>query len=149
MVVDVAPRDYPDLARWTHFAALLRLDLHTLRSRQDAEDRLAAEVPDLGLRKFLVTNLVMDAAGRWRWTVNLPALAAAMPALEKSPLAPEDRSAGPTLFVRGANSGYIRPEDEGAIRRHFPAAQVVTLAGAGHNPHLDRREAFVQTVRSG
>jgi pimeloyl-ACP methyl ester carboxylesterase len=146
VVVDVAPRDYPGLGHWTHFDALLRLDLATLRSRQDAEDRLAAEVPDLGLRKFLVTNLVQDDAGRWRWSVNLPVLARALPDFEVNPLAPGDRYDGPTLFIAGGKSGYVRPEDWPCIQRHFPAARLVTIPEAGHNPHIDTRAQFVRAV---
>lgn len=146
VAVDVAPRDYPGLGHWTHFDALLRLDLMALRSRQEAEDRLAADVPDLGLRKFLVTNLVQDADGRWRWQVNLRVLADALPAFERNPLRADDRYVGPVLFVAGGKSGYIRPEDHSGIMMHFPTARIVTLPNAGHNPHIDSREEFVRAV---
>ncbi|MFI5337494.1 MAG: alpha/beta fold hydrolase [Opitutales bacterium] len=148
VVVDVAPRDYPGLGHWTHFDALLALDLATLRSRQEAEERLAASVSDLGQRKFLVTNLAQDDSGRWYWTVNLPVLASSLPAFEANPLRPDDRYAGPVLFIRGGRSSYIQPGDEPAIRAHFPAARVATIADAGHNPHIDRREEFVTLVRA-
>ena len=146
VVVDVAPRNYSGLSHWTHFESLQALDLTLLRSRQDAEDKLAGSIPDLGLRKFLVTNLAQDNAGQWHWTVNLRALAAALPALEASPLKPEDRYDGPTLFIRGGLSAYVQESDSAAIWNHFPQADIVTIAGSGHNPHIDQRAVFVQAV---
>ena len=149
VVVDVAPRNYSGLSHWTHFEALRALDLSHLRSRQDAENKLEESVPDLGLRKFLVTNLAQDDSGRWYWTVNLSALAAALPALEVNPLKPEDRYDGPTLFIRGALSAYIQEADSMAIRRYFPQSAIVTIDDSSHNPHIDQRAAFVQAVLVG
>jgi esterase len=146
VVVDVAPRDYPGLGHWTHFDALLRLDLASLRSRQEAEDWLAAEVPNLGQRKFLVTNLLQDDSGRWRWAINLPVLAAALPSFERSPLNPGDRFIGPALFIAGGRSDYVRDADWPHIQEHFPFARLVRIAEAGHNPHIDARAEFVRAV---
>ena len=98
------------------------------------------------MRKFLVTNLAQDHAGRWHWTANLPALAASLPALELNPLQPDDQYHGPVLFVRGERSAYIRPADQAAIQAHFPRARMATVPGAGHNPHIDQRDAFVEAV---
>lgn len=147
VVVDIAPRDYAWAGHRAEFAAMNELDLRSLRTRQEAELRFEARVPDLGMRKFLATNLARADDGSWRWAINLPALTRALPELERDPLGPEDRYAGPTLFLRGGQSGYVREEDGAAIRRHFPAARVVTVPEAGHNPHMDQREAFVRAVR--
>jgi len=146
VVVDIAPRTYPDSFVLSHFPVLQALDLKTLGSRQEAEQRLAAAVPDPGMRKFLVTNLAQDASARWHWTVNLASLALAQPEMTRNPLRPDDRYAGPALFIRGGRSPYVRDEDLPAIQTHFPAARIITLEGAGHNPHIDRRAEFVQAV---
>ncbi len=146
VVVDVAPRDYAE-DRWRReFAALNRIDLARLRSRAEAEKLLEPEIPDWGLRKFLTTNLV-HVGDRWRWTVNLPALMAALPGLLANPLGPGDRFAAPALFLAGGNSEYVQPGDWPEIIRHFPAARLEIIAGSGHNPHLEAREAFVRAVR--
>ena len=122
------------------------LDLEHVTSRADAEMRFEARVDDWAMRKFLTTNLERNEEGRWRWLINLPELTAALPVLEKNPLEENDRFEGPTLFVTGERSTYVSAEDEAAIRRHFPAAKVSMIAGAGHNPHMDKREAFVRAV---
>lgn len=149
VVVDVAPRAYSWQGHRAEFAAMNELSLDSLQSRQEAEMRFEARVPDLGMRKFLTTNLARDDDGRWRWQVNLPVLTAALPLLEKGALAPTDRFDGPTLFIVGGRSRYVEETDHALIRAHFPAARITTIAESGHNPHMDAREAFVRAVLAG
>ncbi|HLP25880.1 MAG TPA: alpha/beta fold hydrolase [Acidobacteriota bacterium] len=146
VVVDVAPRDYSWQGHRAEFLAMNELNLTNLQSRQEAEMRFEARVPDLGMRKFLTTNLGRDDAGHWTWTINLPGLTAALPRLEKDALAPGDRYEGPVQFILGGRSRYVQASDHDVIRRHFPRAKLTTIEGAGHNPHMDAREAFVRAV---
>ena len=146
IVVDIAPRDYRWAAHREEFAAMNELDLAHLVSRAAAEKALEARVPDWAMRKFLLTNLARDADCPWRWSINLPALTAALPAMEANSLAPTDRFAGPTLFIAGGRSRYVEAVDHAAIRRHFPAARIEVVPAAGHNPHIEAREAFVALV---
>lgn len=148
VVVDVAPRDYSWQGHRAEFIAMQELNLDSLRSRQEAELRFEARVVDFAMRKFLTTNLVRTGEGKWEWTINLPVLTEALPHLEKDSLTPADRFAGPTLFVVGGRSRYVEEADHAAIRSHFPQAKIETIAGAGHNPHMDARAAFVQAVLS-
>jgi esterase len=149
-VVDIAPRDYDRGGRQrAEFAAMHTLDLNGLRSRAEAEQRLEALVPDWALRKFLTTNLERKAEGGWRWTINLAALTAALPDLERNSLEPADRFLGPALFITGGQSAYVQPADHAAIRRHFPAARIETIPAAGHDPHMQARAEFVRLVLAG
>jgi pimeloyl-ACP methyl ester carboxylesterase len=144
-VVDIAPRAYSDRVR-VEFAAMNALDLSALKSRKDAEEKLATSVPEWGMRQFILTNLGQDAEGRWRWTVNREALTRALPNILGNSLAAGETWNGPTRFLRGGKSSYIRDEDIAEIRAHFPQADVVTLAESGHNPHFDARAGFVESV---
>ena len=146
VVVDIAPKDYYWVAHRTNFGAMNELNLADIRTRADAELRLEARVHDWALRKFLTTNLEQDANGAWRWQINLPAITAALPTLEANPLRPEDRFTGPTRWIVGAASNYVEVADEAVIRRHFPAADIRSIAGSGHNPHMETRAAFVAAV---
>ena len=146
VVVDIAPRAYPR-SHDLNIGAMNRLDLGTLGSRQEAEERLAAEVPGWALRKFLLTNLERTSGGSgFRWTVNLGALTESLPILEESSLARDERFDGDVLFVLGGRSRYFRPEDEPATRAHFPYVRFVTVPESGHNPHFDSRGQFVSIV---
>ncbi len=145
VVVDIAPKDYNWVAHRAEFLAMTELDLASLQSRQEAELRFEARVDNLGMRKFLATNLAQEH-GRWRWQVNLPGLAAALPVMEQNSLQPADRFVGPTLFILGGRSRYAEPRDHDLIRQHFPAAQIEVITDSGHNPHMDKREDFVRLV---
>jgi esterase len=149
VVVDIAPKDYNSAAHRSEFAAMNELDLRTLQSRGEAEMKFEARVSDWAMRKFLSTNLERDAAtNTWRWLINLPALTAALPLLEKTPLTSSDRFEGPTLFVTGGQSRYVLPTDWEGIERHFPKAKLEVIADSGHNPHMEAREVFVRAVLS-
>jgi pimeloyl-ACP methyl ester carboxylesterase len=147
VVVDIAPKPYAWPAERAEFAAMGAIDLAALGSRAEAERLLEGSVPSWAMRKFLVSSLER-APGGWKWQFNLPAIRAALGDLGLNPLEAEDRFDGPALFVTGAKSRYVSPGDESAIRAHFPSARIETLAQAGHNPHIDSREAFVAAVRS-
>lgn len=152
VIVDIAPRDYYWPGHRQSFAAMNELNLADLSSRAEAEMRMEGRVPSWPLRKFLTTNLERGDDGRWAWAINLPALTAALPDLEKSPLrAGEervggDRFTGPVRFIAGGKSTYIEPADHATIRAHFPAADIVTIAESGHNPHMETRAEFVAAV---
>jgi esterase len=146
VVVDIAPKDYSWVAHRAEFAAMTELDLPSLTSRSEAELRFEARVPNLGMRKFLSTNLAQSEQGTWQWQINLPVLTTALPVMEKNCLQPDDRYQGPTLFVLGGRSRYAEPGDHGIILKHFPAARIEVIAESGHNPHMDAREAFVRLV---
>ncbi len=144
-VVDIAPRAYSDRVR-VEFAAMSALDLSAVKSRKDAEEKLAAQVSEWGMRQFILTNLGQDAEGRWRWTVNREALTNSLPEILGNPLAAGEVWDGPTRFLRGGKSNYIRDEDFATIRAHFPRADVVTLPESGHNPHFEARAGFVEAT---
>ncbi len=147
VVVDIAPKDYDWTAHRGEFLAIGELDLGSLQSRQEAEMRFEARVDNLGMRKFLATNLV-QVDGRWRWQINVPVLTEAMPGLEKNSLSPDDQFAGPALFILGGRSRYAEERDHDLIRQHFPAARIGVIADSGHNPHMDKREEFVRLLLS-
>ena len=52
----------------------------------------------------------------------------------------------PVLFIRGAKSNYIQPEDEPLIHEIFPQAQVITIEKAGHWVHAEQPEALYDEV---
>lgn len=144
VVVDIAPVGY----RHDRFAALVRsladLDLAQVRRRADADGQLAVAIPDAPTRQFLLQNLV-EQDGCFAWRVNLAAIRANLSAISCFP----DIAgvyAGPTLFIHGGSSEYVRPEHEQAIRRRFPNAELARIEGAGHWVHADSPDAFVAAV---
>jgi esterase len=145
VVVDIAPVAYPP-ALLAYVRAMQDLDLARLRRRSEADRRLAAAIPDAAERAFLLQNLVFDGE-RARWRLNLAAIARAMPQISSFPSFPPERTyGGPALFVAGGRSSYVRAEHEPVIRRLFPAARVVRIAGTGHWLHAEAPAAFLAQV---
>lgn len=145
LVADMAPRAYGPLFPEV-FEALASLNLESLQSRAEADERLKEKIADPSMRAFLLTNLARDAKGGFRWKMNLPALEAARPSLraEIKAAAPYP---GPALFLRGEKSNYIEGADLNEIRALFPAAGMESIAGAGHWLHVERPEAFAGAVK--
>lgn len=144
-IADISPRDY-DPQYSDYLRAMKAIDTEALKSRAEAEDRLEEVVESWGMRQFLLTNLIRDEAGDFRWQVNIDVLLEAMPELAGNPLDAEAKYVGPTLFLRGGRSLFIRDVDRSLIRKHFPKSHLVTLKEAGHNVHVDDRETFVESV---
>ena len=51
-----------------------------------------------------------------------------------------------SLFVRGGASDYVEDSDLPAIRALFPAAELVTIEGAGHWVHAEKPDALADAV---
>jgi pimeloyl-ACP methyl ester carboxylesterase len=71
-----------------------------------------------------------------------------MPSIESWSPPPVAPYRGPSLFIAGAMSDYIRPEHRAPIRALFPMARFVTLKNAGHWLHADNPDAFVAVVEA-
>lgn len=54
---------------------------------------------------------------------------------------------GPTLFLSGGDSHYVKPEYRDAIRALFPTARFAKIPGAGHWLHAEKPREFEETVR--
>jgi pimeloyl-ACP methyl ester carboxylesterase len=56
------------------------------------------------------------------------------------------RVKAPALFVRGASDGLVSAAYLERYARLLPNARLVTIAEAGHAPHMEQPEAFAKTV---
>jgi pimeloyl-ACP methyl ester carboxylesterase len=124
--------------------AMQALDLAAVTRRADGDAALAAEVPQPALRAFLLQSLAIEE-GRARWKLNLDALADQMPLIMGFPASPASFT-GPTLFLTGAYSDYVRPAHWPRIQALFPAAGHKAIPEAGHWLHADAPNAFIGEV---
>ncbi len=145
-VIDTAPAQHSSSVG--HYVdALADLPLAELRSRQDADALLAGSVPQPGLRAFLLSNLRRTETG-WDWRINLPVIAAALPALAAFPDPGAATYEGPTLFIAGEESDYVTESHFQAALRWFPDAQRQVIAGAGHWVHAERTAETIAILGS-
>jgi len=145
VVVDIAPGvSHHDHLPWLR--AMASLDLGCVRRRADADAMLAATVPDTAMRQFLLHNLAATPGG-FVWRINLAAIENGLPELLDFPVEADVHPfLGSTLFVRGAQSDYVLPEDEAVIRALFPRARIVTIEGAGHWVHAEQPVRFLAAL---
>jgi pimeloyl-ACP methyl ester carboxylesterase len=140
IVSDIAPVASPPRFR-AIAAAMQAMDLPPGLTRAQADAALAPAVPDAPTRQFLLQNLRFGAVPAWR--NNLPAIAAGLPEIESWPTIAAPSFTGPTVFIVGGRSDFVREQDRPAIRALFPAARFVILRNAGHWVHADDPEGVI------
>lgn len=141
VVADIVPVAYGHSQ--THLIdAMRRVDLASITTRGDADAQLALAVDEASVRAFLLQSLDLKAR---RWRLNLDVLEAEMPRIVGWP-GSHNTFAGPTLFLSGADSDYVKPEHRPAIKSLFPNAKFAKIPGAGHWLHADKPREFEATL---
>ncbi|GGK75359.1 alpha/beta fold hydrolase [Rufibacter glacialis] len=141
LVADIAPKYYPP-----HHDDILEgfrsIDLASIQNRQEADDQLAVKVSDYGTRQFLLKNLYRQEDNSFGWRLNLDAIERNLDQV-LSDIVSETPFTKPTLFLRGSNSRYIKPEqDLPQIQALFPQATIQTIENAGHWLHAEQPQEF-------
>ncbi len=146
IVVDIAPVGRPPDLR-SYVKAMAGIDLSTVSRRAEVGELLAPAVEDRSVRAFLLQSLVMKD-GALQWRLNLDAIGRRMEAIGGFPQDLLDRHyAGPTHFIAGALSAYVKPEHRDLILRLFPNTTMSVIAGAGHWVHAEKPVSFLRAVR--
>ena len=161
-MVDVAPVEYPVTGGRTddpdeeaspfagYIEAMRSLDLSALRTREDADEALRGAVRSDMVRAFLLQSLVRspDSEHGWRWRLNLELLERDLEHLRGFPEPPEGATYdGPVLWIAGANSTYVLPQDRERMDALFPSTRLVRVKNAGHWVHSEQPEIFTETLR--
>lgn len=144
IVADIAPVRY----RPGHddiLEGLQALDIRAIENRGQADIQLQKYVSELPIRQFLLKNLYRKEDGDWALRMNLKVIAGEYDCLRD---APEGESyTGPSLFIKGERSGYIKEEGKLAIMRQFPGAEIAEIVGAGHWLHVEQAVTFNALVQ--
>jgi pimeloyl-ACP methyl ester carboxylesterase len=160
IVVDMSPLGYNHLhdssGAMQHeriINALLKMDIDQITSREDADLQLQPSIKSKAVRQFLLKNLKRTPDGKFRWALNLQALAGNLNRLfagipEENEMSPANIPEFPLLFIKGELSDYIGFRDEQAIHQYFPWAELVVIQGSGHWVHAEQPTSFLKTVRS-
>jgi pimeloyl-ACP methyl ester carboxylesterase len=142
VVADIAPVRYSH-SQLPFIDAMRAVDLDKVTRRSEAEAQLAAQGVEPGLCSFFTQSLDVGAK---RWKLNLDALAAEMPKIMGFPEV-SGTFDGPSLFLTGANSDYVRAEHRAPIKALFPGARFAKLKDAGHWLHAEQPRAFEAALR--
>lgn len=152
VVEDISPVSSEDSKRdagsgFSHLLNTLRaLDLSTVGSRSEADETLAADIPDDRVRGFLLQNLRPGDDGYY-WEPNLDLLCRSLSRIGEFPDTDGKTYDRLVLWVAGEKSDYIRPEHTPAMRELFPRMLKVTIKGAGHWIHSEKPQEFLAALR--
>ena len=144
VVADIAPRYY-EPHHQSVLAAIHAVDLDQLTSRKEAENSLRESLRDEGTIQFLLKNLYWNEKEKLDWRFNLRGIEKNISKIGIA-LPEQFRFDGETLFLRGEKSGYITDADKLDIEKHFPAAKIKTVPGAGHWIHAENPIGFMDAV---
>jgi pimeloyl-ACP methyl ester carboxylesterase len=135
IVIDIAPKKYPVLHSKI-MEGLTAVNVSSLASRKEAEEKLSHFVTNESEKQFLLKNLYRTEENTFAWRFNLGSICSN---IEKAGEAvPEDNIfSKPVLFIRGEKSNYISEEDFNEARKTFPEAKLLTAPGSGHWVHAD------------
>lgn len=144
IVADIAPIAY-EHGHDDIFSAHRLVEDALPESRREADEAMKLELGNPTTRQFLSTNLVRDDQGILGWRVGLDEIEAGYSDIIAAPDgdAPYE---GPTLVLRGERSNYVPDESRAAILAIMPAAEIVTLEGAGHWLHAEQPGPFSEAV---
>lgn len=144
VVADMGTKYYPP-----HYREILQgletLDFNLIDNRDQADELLAAYVPDSATRQFLLKNLYWTPEKKLALRFHLKSLTENADSIGQA-LPPALQYQGKTLFLKGEHSDYITKEDEVYLKIQFPNAVIDEIKEAGHWLHADRPEAFFSRV---
>jgi len=137
IVADIAPVGYSH-SQMGPIDAMRRVDLSTVTRRGD----VSLDGLDPGVDTFLLQSLDLKEK---RWRFNLDVLAAEM---DKIIGFPEVSGVfdGPSLFLSGALSDYVKSDHRPKIKSLFPAAKFAKIPDAGHWLHAEKPREFEAAV---
>ena len=142
VVADIGPKYY----RPHHqdiLAGLNAVDLSVKPERSDVEAILSQHIDDAGTRQFLMKNLYWKEPGQLAYRFNLDVFNEKIENIGQA-LPEGTKFDGPTLFLRGDRSNYIKDEDFALIKTHFPNAEIKGIANSGHWLHAENPKQFME-----
>ncbi len=139
VVLDIAPVTYT--FEYQHILdSLVSLDTASIKSRREADEFLSEYYENPQFRQFLLQNLVRDKEG-YAWRLNLASISANIHHITGFPEFIEHRFQGPSLFLGGGNSDYLKDDYRPVIDGLFPNNMVRRLENAGHWLHAEQTES--------
>jgi len=145
VAADIAPVAHHSTLR-PYIAAMRAVPLTPALTRREADAALAATIPEPAIRAFLLLSLRFGPDGP-AWRLNLPALDAAMPAIEGFPAFGAAWN-GPVLSLAGGRSDYVAAPGIAAFRVLLPRVRFATIPQAGHWLHAEQPDAFVAAIEA-
>ncbi|PIA17125.1 Abhydrolase domain-containing protein C22H12.03 [Coemansia reversa NRRL 1564] len=127
---------------------LLEIERSNIISQKEADRILSQTEPDLSIRQFLLTNMKKSqndgTKGSYKSRIPLKLLGDSLTDVMNW----EDSDKiynGPTLFIGGKRSPYVKPTSYPAMKRYFPKYEISEL-DTGHWVHAEMPREFMKLV---
>ena len=159
IVVDIAPKDYFLLKDESQYflhknimQAMLNIDFSRMTSRKDVENYLLERIDNVSIVQFLLKNVHRKKEShQFEWRLNVEVLFDNLDEIISGVNAKwfDDRLPifnYPVLFIKGANSNYILPEDYPSILSIYPDALIRVIPDAGHWLHAEQPQLFMEVL---
>ena len=144
VVVDIGTKAYPPRTQHKQIIKAMRqVDLENVKNRRQVEEQLGRFISEQRIRQFILKNLYRTAQNHFEWRLNIDGIETNLDDMFDA-IQTGQTFEKPTLFIKGGASDYILLEDFDAMRKNFPYAEIVTIAGASHWVHVEAPERFYQ-----
>ncbi|KAJ1667878.1 hypothetical protein IW140_001428 [Coemansia sp. RSA 1813] len=132
---------------------LLEIESRNVASQKEMDQMLAETEPDLSIRQFLLTNMkkskdpggTSGVRGVYRSRIPLKLLGDSLRSMMAWDAPDGLVFNGPTLFIAGAKSPYIKPYAYPVMNRLFPNYELEEL-DTGHWVHAEMPREFMDLV---
>jgi esterase len=127
--------------------SVLSIDLSKIASRTEAEISLASRIESERTRSFIMKNLQRRGENKFGWKMNVTSLSDNLgnifDGLPRPDKETESVTGFPVTFIKGEDSEYLPMAELSAIKKLFPAAEMITVKNAGHWVHAEKPEAII------
>jgi pimeloyl-ACP methyl ester carboxylesterase len=129
----------------------MSVNMPEITSRREVESILSEKIPSKKVRGFIMKNLQRTSDNSFRWKINaltlINNLENILGGIDRNNIFRQQVTGFPVIFLKGADSDYLPPEDFSDIKQIFPAAEFITVPGAGHWIHSDRPEEVIMSIK--
>jgi len=126
---------------------MLAIEFPPRLNRAEADALLTPDIPGADVRALMLQNIRLGENPGW--IIGLREIAESLTNIESWPYIPEGfKYTGPTLFLGGGNSPYIRSEHYAIMRRLFPAYELELIEHAGHWLHTENPQRFAELLEA-
>ena len=143
IIVDIAPKLYKE--NYENIFNGIKNVLLQAESRKQAQAILTDYTYDIVLTNFLLKSLFfVDTKPKLKFNHS-----AIQDNIQNLLMSPKYHTffGGPTYFIRGEKSNYITKKDIPYINELFHNNNVITIPNAGHWPHFDQKEKFIDCLK--
>ncbi|KAJ2744601.1 hypothetical protein GGI20_002854 [Coemansia sp. BCRC 34301] len=134
-----------------YVTGLRDIESRDISSQKEADALLAEVEDDISVRQFLLTNMKKSkdslggVKGAYKSRIPLELLGESLSGIVAWDMDPQRIYPGPTLFIGGEKSPYVKPYAFPAMRQHFPAHKVAML-DTGHWVHAEMPQEFMDLI---